>query len=91
MSTRPALQPSAAPDAAIRSGEGRRSPNSCDRLHRLLERFRRLVVDAEHEGSILSHHAAEAEAFAADLMSFFRPEAAAIHPPLWQQGGRAIW
>lgn len=97
MSTRPPVQRSAAPAAAIRSGPERRSPPPYERLCRLSDRMDMLTRDvglgarsqSEHE-----RHVAEAESIAHALTAIFRaptPVSAPVHPPLKQQGGRAWW
>lgn len=86
MSTRPPVQPSAAP-ADFRSGAERRSPQFVQ-LQCLGMRVRKLVLDA---GTMPARerHANEAAAIASELVSLF--PAPPVHPPLWQRGSQALW
>lgn len=99
MSTRPDRRPAPPPSATvIRSDAGRRRTpaNSADQLERLSDRLDVLIRDVrigskshrEHE-----RHVDEAEAIAAGLRATFREPTPAqpVNPPLWIEGGKAVW
>jgi hypothetical protein len=64
-------------------------------LRRLSDRLDTLLRDVSVDARSQREHERrvdEAEAIAAELTAIFRkPAPAAVHPPLWHEGGRAAW
>lgn len=98
-----ALRTAAARTAVIRSGSeaktlsGRRPQlSTADQLERLSARLDELIRDVRLGATSHRQHERnvdEGEAIADGIRAVFRAATpAALHnPPLWQQGGRAIW